>query len=113
MFRTFIKSAFRNFKKDRFHLILNITGLALGLAAFLYIVTYVSYELSFDRFHSKSDRIYRSVAFLKMNNVETNFAKSELPLAQAVRLTCAATGARRKAVYERALAAVATENKKE
>ncbi|OGA48675.1 MAG: 16S rRNA (cytidine(1402)-2'-O)-methyltransferase [Betaproteobacteria bacterium RIFCSPLOWO2_12_FULL_63_13] len=38
---------------------------------------------------------------------------SELPLAQAVRLTCAATGAKRKAVYERALAAVATANKKE
>jgi hypothetical protein len=31
----------------------------------------------------------------------------ELPLAQAVRLTCAATGARRKAVYERALAIAA------
>ena len=29
---------------------------------------------------------------------------SELPLAQAVKLTCAATGARRKVVYERALA---------
>lgn len=83
MFRTFIKSAFRNFKKDKFHLSINILGLALGLAAFFYIVTYVTFELNFDKFHSKSDRIYRCVAFLKMGDVETNFAKSELPLAQA------------------------------
>ncbi len=83
MFRTFIKSAFRNFKKDKFHLTINILGLALGLAAFFYIVAYVSFELNFDKFHSKSDRIYRCVAFLKMGEVETNFAKSESPLAQA------------------------------
>jgi putative ABC transport system permease protein len=84
MFSTFIKSVFRNFKKDKFHLIINISGLALGIAAFLYIIAYISFELSFDRFHSKTDRIYRCVAFLKMGDVETNFAKSELPLAQAI-----------------------------
>lgn len=38
---------------------------------------------------------------------------AELPLAQAVRLTCALTGARRGAVYEHALAAVATAKEKE
>ncbi|MBN1820939.1 MAG: ABC transporter permease [Prolixibacteraceae bacterium] len=85
MIKTLIKTAFRNFKKDRFHFILNIAGLALGLAAFLYIATYVSHEINFDRFHSKSDRIYRCVAFLKMGDVETNFAKSELPLAEAAK----------------------------
>ena len=83
MIRAFIKSTFRNFKKDKFHLILNISGLALGLSAFLYITIYISHELSYDRFHTKSTRIYRCVAYLKMGDVATNFAKSEVPLAQA------------------------------
>jgi len=83
MFRIFNKLVIRNLRKDKFHLFLNIGGLALGLAAFLYIASYVFYEISYDRFHSKSERTYRCVAFLKMGDVPTNFAKSELPLAQA------------------------------
>ena len=83
MQRLFIISAIRNLKKDKFHLFLNITGLALGLAAFLFIITTIFHELSFDRFNSKSNRIYRCVAFLKMGDVNTNFPKSEIPLAQA------------------------------
>jgi putative ABC transport system permease protein len=83
MKRLFIVLAIRNLKKDKFHLFLNITGLALGLAAFLFIITTIFYELSFDRFNSKSNRIYRCVAFLKMGDVLTNFPKSEIPLAQA------------------------------
>ncbi|HET6556774.1 MAG TPA: ABC transporter permease [Prolixibacteraceae bacterium] len=83
MISIFHTSVMRNLRKGKFHLILNIAGLALGLAAFLYIATYIFYEISYDRFHTKSDRIYRCVAFLKLGDVATNFAKSEIPLAQA------------------------------
>ena len=58
---------------------------------------------------SKKDRIERSDW-----EPTLHVLLSELPLAQAVRLTCAVTGAKRKAVYERALAEVAiAEDKKE
>jgi putative ABC transport system permease protein len=83
MINLFIISVIRNLKKDKFHSFLNITGLALGIAAFLFIITTIFHELSFDSFNSKSSRIYRCVAFLKMGDVNTKFAKSEIPLAQA------------------------------
>lgn len=38
---------------------LNISGLAVGLAAFILMVAYVSYEFSFDKFHHNADDIYR------------------------------------------------------
>ena len=41
---------------------LNITGLAIGLTASFLILLYVSFELSYDQFHSKADRIYRVVS---------------------------------------------------
>lgn len=84
MKKIFITAAIRNLKKDKLHLFLNIGGLALGLAAFLFIAAYVFNELSFDRFNSKADRIYRMVAFVKIGDNENNFPKSEVPMAAAV-----------------------------
>ena len=83
MIKLFIIPAIRKLKKDKFYFFLNISGLALGLAAFLFIATIIFHELSFDRYHSKSDHIYRCVAFLKMGDNESKFTHSEIPLAQA------------------------------
>jgi putative ABC transport system permease protein len=44
--------------------ILNITGLALGLASVIYISIWISHELSYDRFHKDSDRIFRIESLL-------------------------------------------------
>ena len=41
---------------------MNIAGLAIGLTAGFLILLYVSFELSYDQFHSKADRIYRVVS---------------------------------------------------
>ena len=38
---------------------INIFGLAVGMASALLILTYVAFEFSFDKMHSKSARIYR------------------------------------------------------
>ncbi|MFC1556239.1 ABC transporter permease, partial [candidate division KSB1 bacterium] len=40
---------------------INISGLALGITCFVFIMMYVKYELSYDAFHEKSDRIFRVV----------------------------------------------------
>lgn len=49
----------RNLYRHKGYSLINITGLALGLAASVIIILYVLNELSYDRFHEKSDRIYR------------------------------------------------------
>ncbi|WP_353720700.1 ABC transporter permease [Dyadobacter sp. 676] len=59
MIRNYFKIALRNMWKNKGFSALNITGLVTGITACLMILQYVSFELSFDRFHKDSDRIYR------------------------------------------------------
>jgi putative ABC transport system permease protein len=59
MFKNYLLVAFRNLTKNKGFSFINIFGLAIGMAACLLILQYVSFELSFDNFHVKKDRIYR------------------------------------------------------
>ena len=59
MLKNYFKIAFRNIKKHKGYSFINILGLAVGIAVCSLIYLYVSHELSYDRYHSKSDRIYR------------------------------------------------------
>ncbi len=59
MLKNYIKISFRSLLKQRFYSLINIGGLAIGLAACLLITMYITHELSYDKFHSDSDRIYR------------------------------------------------------
>src|SRR5262245_15934250 len=59
MITTNLKSAYRQLIKNKAFSLINIAGLALGVAACLFILQYVVFELSFDRFHKDADRIYR------------------------------------------------------
>lgn len=59
MFFHYLKMAFRNLRKQRFYALINILGLAIGLASCLLIMLFVMDQLSYDTFHEKADRIYR------------------------------------------------------
>lgn len=59
MFSNYLKTALRNFRKNKFYTSLNVIGLGIGLATCLMIVLYVQDELGYDRFHTNADRIYR------------------------------------------------------
>lgn len=59
MLPNFLKVAIRNFTRNKAYSLINISGLALGIASCLLILIYVQHELSFDKFHKKADRIYR------------------------------------------------------
>jgi len=61
MFKNYLKIAWRNLLKNKGYSIINIGGLAIGLACFLLISLFVSNELSFDTYHEKKDRIYRVI----------------------------------------------------
>ena len=59
MFNNYFKIAFRNMLKYKGFSLINITGLALGMACSLLILLYVQYELSYDQFNKDADDIYR------------------------------------------------------
>jgi len=61
MFNSYLKITFRNFKRQKAYSIINVTGLAVGMACCICILVYVHYELSYDRFHTNADNIYRLV----------------------------------------------------
>lgn len=51
--------AYRNLNKNRIFSYINITGLSVGIAAFLFIVQYVRFEYSYENFHENADNIFR------------------------------------------------------
>ncbi|HTQ27258.1 MAG TPA: ABC transporter permease, partial [Puia sp.] len=59
MFKNNFKIAWRNLVRDRQFTLLNLAGLATGLACTLMIYLWVSDELSVDKFFSNGDRIYQ------------------------------------------------------
>ncbi|MBA7541466.1 hypothetical protein ES705_33780 [subsurface metagenome] len=59
MIRNYILVAFRNLIRNKVHSIINIGGLAIGVAMFILIMMYVRHELSFDKFHKNYERIYK------------------------------------------------------
>jgi len=61
MFRNFLIIALRNFRRNKFFTLINILGLALGMAVTLLIMEYVVQELSYDRFHNNKESIYRVI----------------------------------------------------
>ncbi|WP_078671371.1 ABC transporter permease [Chitinophaga eiseniae] len=59
MLKNYIKIAWRNISRNKVFSVINITGLAIGIAASLLILQYVAFELSYEQSHEKGDRIYR------------------------------------------------------
>jgi putative ABC transport system permease protein len=57
MFKNYFKVAFRNLWKNKIFSAINIIGLSIGLAASILIMLFVSYEKSFDNFHTRN--LYR------------------------------------------------------
>lgn len=59
MLKNYFKITWRNIKRHKAYSAINILGLAIGIAACLLIFQYVSFELSYENFQEKKDRIFR------------------------------------------------------
>ncbi|UCG61084.1 MAG: ABC transporter permease [Candidatus Zixiibacteriota bacterium] len=59
MFKHYLKIQVRNIIKRKGHSLINLVGLAVGMASCLAITVWVQDELSYDRFHRNSDHLYR------------------------------------------------------
>jgi len=87
MIRNYIKTAYRSLLKNKGFTILNVLGLSVGLATCLLIVFYVVDELSYDKYNTKADRIYRVTIDAKLNGNGGTYATSEEPLLAALKGT--------------------------
>ncbi len=81
MLRNYVKVAIRNLLRYKTFSLINITGLALGLASAILIILWISDELSYDRFHTYADSTYRITAHLE----ELAAAIAPAPLAPALK----------------------------
>ncbi len=59
MLKNYLKIGLRNLVKKKTFSLINIIGLAVGMASAALILLWINNEVSFDRFHEKQDRIYQ------------------------------------------------------
>jgi putative ABC transport system permease protein len=84
MIKNYVKTAFRSLKKNVGFTLINVFGLALGLATCLLILFYVFDELSYDRYNVNADRIYRVNFDIKFGGNASSYAITPPPLAGAL-----------------------------
>lgn len=59
MLKNYLKTSFRNLLRHKSYTFINVLGLTVGLVTSIFILLWIIDELSFDRFHSDADRIYK------------------------------------------------------
>jgi putative ABC transport system permease protein len=84
MIRNYFKIAWRNLRNNRSHSLINILGLAIGVACCMLIMLWVTDELSYDKWHDKYDRIYRPTTEINFGGAQRHFAVVPAPLAGAL-----------------------------
>ena len=84
MFQNYLKVAIRNLLKQKTYSIINISGLAVGMACVLLISLYILDELSYDTFHKNADKIYRLISAFDGNS-NPGWIGTPAPLAPALK----------------------------
>jgi len=84
MLKNFFINAFRNLRKQPGYIILNVSGLAIGITSFLFISLYVIDELSYDRFHKNYENIYSIKVVGRLAGGVLDQAVTAAPMANAI-----------------------------
>ncbi len=86
MLKSYVLIALRNLKKQKAYSLINIIGMAVGMAGFILFALMAGVKLRADKFHEKADRIYSVVqVFQTENKEEHHIAYTPGPMAQALR----------------------------
>ena len=83
MLKNFFKVAIRNIIRQKVYALINIGGLAVGIACSILITAFIMYELSYDKLHEKGDRIMRLYLKGKIGDQELLSAWTAVPTAAA------------------------------
>ena len=81
MLRSLLLVTFRNIRRDVAYSLINIVGLTIGITGSLILILYVFDDLSYDRFHEKSDRTYRISSRISEPDDAFKWAITQVPLA--------------------------------
>ena len=84
MIKNYLTVTLRNIRKHSFYSAINIFGLASGVAACIFVILYITDELSYDRFHKDAETIYRIGLYGKIAGQEIHTASSCPPLASTM-----------------------------
>ncbi|MBA4053091.1 MAG: hypothetical protein C0490_00100 [Marivirga sp.] len=84
MIKNYFKTSWRNILKHKSISLINIFGFAIGIAACIIIFLYVSHELTYDTYNSKSERIVRVTTTMKAPDSDIRAATSFALLADAL-----------------------------
>uniref|UniRef100_UPI00404898CC ABC transporter permease n=1 Tax=Roseivirga sp. TaxID=1964215 RepID=UPI00404898CC len=85
MVKNNFKMAYRSMMRQKFYSFLNLTGLAIGMAACIFIAIFVKEELSFDKHFEDSDKIFRIAGNLKFGDNVFNLGFVPDPMAKTVK----------------------------
>jgi putative ABC transport system permease protein len=85
MIKNYIKIALRNLTRHKGYSLINIAGLAIGMACCILILLWVQDELSFDRFHKNSNNIYRVIQDINFTDHSTTWAITQGPLGPSLK----------------------------
>jgi putative ABC transport system permease protein len=85
MLRNFFTVFFRNVLRHKAYSLINLAGLAIGLACSILITVFVIHELSFDTFHSKADQIQRLCVKMRIGEQASKQAWTAVPNGPAFR----------------------------
>ncbi len=80
--KNYLKIALRNILKNKAFSVINISGLAIGMACCVLILLFVQDELTYDSYHGKADQIYRLIALNKSAGEERYIAPIGAPVAE-------------------------------
>lgn len=84
MLKNYYLTAIRNLLKHKSYFLLNMSGLAIGIASFVFISLYIIHELNYDRFHQGADNVYRVHVRGQMMGQTLDMAVTASPMAQAL-----------------------------
>ncbi|AHM62868.1 antimicrobial peptide ABC transporter permease [Flammeovirgaceae bacterium 311] len=85
MLRNYLKIIFRNLIKHKTFSLINVIGLAVGMASFIMITLWIRHELNFEQFHSQKDQLYRVYTNIKEEGRVLTGNTTPVPLAEVLK----------------------------
>ncbi|MEB2784423.1 ABC transporter permease [Algoriphagus persicinus] len=85
MWKNYLKIAWRNITRSKGYAFINISGLGIGMSASILILIWVQFEMSVDRFHENSDRVYANWRNAEMQGEVFTWDYTPAPYAHAIK----------------------------
>ncbi|OFY29892.1 MAG: hypothetical protein A2X09_16315 [Bacteroidetes bacterium GWF2_43_11] len=86
MFKSYLKTTWRNLTRNKFYAIINIAGLSIGILTAIFLLLFVQDELTYDKHNEKYKRIYRLESHFDIAGKQDLFAVVPIPMAPALKI---------------------------